>query len=332
MNTRKSLIHHLAGAYEQYRVERDTIRLGQGMQPRQSGRLRRLVHWLTPNGGTLLLIAVLILTTNVWAKPLLSPTSAPGPSATTVNYQGRLADSGGSPLSGTYGMTFALYDAPTDGSLVWGPESHAAVVVSEGLFSVGLGSQTGGGIPTSVWGGDRYLEITVGGETLLPRELIRSVSIAGMALTVPDGSITDEKLDFRLPQLLGQETCDSCGRPTESVASGWNPVKGTDSQDIIEVTVTTRGGPIVVHMTSRYGMDPARGHWCGVQVSQGESQIHLSHLDGDTSVTSSDYGCSGTYVFPDLSAGTYTFRAMGYMRSNTTVEWKSQRQIAVYEF
>ena len=49
--------------------------------------------------------------------------------------------------------------------------------VSGGLFSVGLGSQTGGGIPTSAWNGDCYLEITVGGETLSSRELIRSVPI-----------------------------------------------------------------------------------------------------------------------------------------------------------
>jgi hypothetical protein len=86
-------------------------------------------------------------------------------------------------------MSFALYDAAEDGTLIWGPENHTAVPVSEGLFSVGLGSQTSGGIPTSVWNGDRYLEITVGGETLSPRELIRSVPIAGMALTVPDGAI-----------------------------------------------------------------------------------------------------------------------------------------------
>ncbi|MCP4537575.1 MAG: hypothetical protein GY832_10545, partial [Chloroflexi bacterium] len=85
-------------------------------------------------------------------------------------------------------------DAATGGSIVWGPEAHPAVPVSEGLFSVGLGSQTGGGIPTTTWNGDRYLEITVGGETLSPRELIRSVPIAGMALTVPDGAITASKL------------------------------------------------------------------------------------------------------------------------------------------
>ena len=155
----------------------------------RTGQMHPVLRWLMPNGGTLLLIAALILTQRVWAKPSLAPAAAPWPGATTVNYQGRLADSGGSPLSGTYGMTFALYNAASGGSLVWGPESHTAVPVSEGLFSVGLGSQTGGGIPTHVWNGDRYLEITIGGETLSPRELIRAVPIAGLALTVPDRAI-----------------------------------------------------------------------------------------------------------------------------------------------
>ena len=150
----------------------------------------RWALWL----GALLVIALLALTTSVWARPLLEAANTPGPNSTTVNYQGRLADAAGLPLSGDYAMTFALWDAPSGGSLVWGPESHAAVPVSEGLFNVGLGSLTSGGIPTSAWDGDRYLEITVGGETLAPRELIRSVPIAGMALTVADGAITSTQI------------------------------------------------------------------------------------------------------------------------------------------
>jgi hypothetical protein len=186
----KSLFTYVAEAFDLYRAEQC---IGQPEQTVQPGRFRRLVRWLTPNGGTLLLIAILLLTQNVWARPAASP-SAPGPSATTVNYQGRLADNGGTSINDTVGMSFSLWDAATDGNLIWGPESHAAVPVSDGLFSVGLGSQTSGGIPTSTWSGDRYLEITVGGETLEPRELIRSVPIAGMALTVPDGAISTEQI------------------------------------------------------------------------------------------------------------------------------------------
>ena len=166
-------------------------------QPSDPARVKpasRLLRWFIPNGGTLLIAAVLIFTQRVWAQGSLAPASAPGPSATTVNYQGRLANSGGAPLTGNYGMTFTIWDAASGGNSIWGPESHDAVPVSSGLFSVGLGSRTSGGIPTTVWNGDRYLEITVGGETLSPRELIRSVPIAGMALTVPDGSITTAKI------------------------------------------------------------------------------------------------------------------------------------------
>ncbi len=190
MNKRKNLLIVLGEWWEQQSQSCLT------KPDKPSSRSHRFLHWLTPNGGTLLLIAVLILTQNVWARTMQSTANAPGPSATTVNYQGRLADSGGTPLDETLGMSFSLWDADTGGSLVWGPESHAAVPVSEGLFSVGLGSQTGGGIPTTTWNGDRYLEITVGGETLSPRELIRSVPIAGMALTVPDGSVESSDLDL----------------------------------------------------------------------------------------------------------------------------------------
>jgi hypothetical protein len=92
----------------------------------QPNRLSRFLRWLMPSGGTLLLVLILALTANVWAEPLLGATNIPGPSATTVNYQGRLADDAGTPLDGSYGMSFALYDAPTAGNLVWGPEAHEA--------------------------------------------------------------------------------------------------------------------------------------------------------------------------------------------------------------
>jgi len=192
MNEQKSFFVELAELIDRHHSRRRE-RVENTSEP---PRLRRLLRWLTPNGGTLLLIAILLLTQNVWARSTASLAAAPGSSATTINYQGRLADLGGTPLDGSYGMSFSLWDAASGGNLIWGPENHPAVPVSEGLFSVGLGSQTSGGIPTNTWNGDRYLEIAVGGETLSPRELIRSVPIAGMALTVPDGAVKSNNLDL----------------------------------------------------------------------------------------------------------------------------------------
>lgn len=202
-----------------------------------SNSLVRILRWLVPNGGTLLVVIVLILTQQVWAKPFQSTSDAPGPSATTINYQGRLADNAGTPLDGSYAMRFSLYDAATEGNLVWGPEIHDAVPVSEGLFSVGLGSQTSGGIPTSAWNGDRYLEITVGGETLSPRELIRSVPIAGMSLTVPDGAIgADQIADGVITQVEAPSLLKSANGNNEIIRSGNSVFDGTDADGFIEIT------------------------------------------------------------------------------------------------
>lgn len=161
--------------------------------PLPTQTLRRLLRWLTPSGGTLLILALFFFAQTAGAIPLPARSSAPNwPDAPTINYQGRLADSGGTPINDTLAMQFSLYDSDVDGAMLWGTETHATVPVSDGLFSVALGSQTTGGIPTNVLSGDVWLEITVDGETLNPREQLRAVPYAmqaSVALTVPDGAI-----------------------------------------------------------------------------------------------------------------------------------------------
>ncbi len=294
MNEQKSLIHHFVEAYERYHAEQRTAAPAQRERLQHPNRLRRFLRWLTPNGGTLLLIVALIATAQVWAKPLTSPTNAPGPSATTVNYQGRLADSGGTPLDGPYGMSFSLWDADTDGSLVWGPEGHAAVPVSEGLFSVGLGSQTSGGIPTNVWNGDRYLEITVGSETLSPRELIRSVPIAGMALTVPDGAISSRNMAPTMFSIYssGEVSVSSDSTEVLSLAVDF-PV---DATYLIFVRVSSRpdqDGRIISSLKDENGNDIAG------------SGLHTYHCASCTHTGST----STVYSF---SAGAHTIRLFAF--------------------
>jgi hypothetical protein len=148
-----------------------------------------------PNGGTLVVIAALLLTQNVWARSATAPAGTAETSFTTINYQGRLADSSGESISGTVTMVFALYDSFTAGNLIWGPESHDNVPVSNGLFNVQLGSQIPGGVPASVLDdGGVWLEVTVEGDTLSPREKLAAVPFAIVAGTVADESITTAKI------------------------------------------------------------------------------------------------------------------------------------------
>lgn len=100
------------------------------------------------------------------ALAVLSAANADVPA--TVSYQGNLTDSGGSPLSGTYQMAFAVFTAASGGTQLWS-ETHPSVTVADGLFSVLLGSNTP--IPDTVFNApNRWLSITLNGtETIIPR-------------------------------------------------------------------------------------------------------------------------------------------------------------------
>jgi len=93
-----------------------------------------------------------------------------------INYQGWLGtadDTTG--VTGTFTMVFKIYDAETDGNNLWS-ETHE-VQVSHGVFNVILGSSNP--IPAEIFTGDAlWLEVSVAGEVLSPRQKLVSVGYA----------------------------------------------------------------------------------------------------------------------------------------------------------
>ena len=121
------------------------------------------------------------------------------PSSLFFSYQGQLLDSGGNPVTGSVPMTFALYTSSTGGTACW-TEAHSgsqAVDVQDGLFHVLLGQLTP--LNTACLTGDVYLELTVNGERLSPREVMTSVFHAQEASTLPDGAVTQGGLTVNGP-------------------------------------------------------------------------------------------------------------------------------------
>ncbi|MFQ5608152.1 MAG: hypothetical protein ACE5GA_09415, partial [Candidatus Zixiibacteriota bacterium] len=94
-----------------------------------------------------------------------------------ANYRGRLVDDSGAPLTGSYSITFNLYTQPLGGVAVW-TETHTGVAVSDGLFTVGLGTLTPlAGI--EVPGDEFWIGITVGSDPeLAPRTRVLSTFFA----------------------------------------------------------------------------------------------------------------------------------------------------------
>ncbi len=84
---------------------------------------------------------------------------------TAFTYQGKLTDSAGVPLTGSYDMTFKLFDADTGGAQVGSTVTLTGVNVSAGLFTVGLDF----GAAPFASGAARWLETTVAGTVLSPR-------------------------------------------------------------------------------------------------------------------------------------------------------------------
>jgi len=166
--------------------------------------MKTCLKHMVPNTGSLLLIALMLLTQSAVAAPTsqqgappneaiqpTNPAAINGPTSTIFSYQGQLANAAGAPIaSATLPMTFKLYPVATAGTPCWS-EDHTggnAVNIQNGLFHVLLGQLTA--IPLACLTGDAYLELAVNGETLSPRELLTNVAFAVEASTLAAGATT----------------------------------------------------------------------------------------------------------------------------------------------
>lgn len=193
----KSLLTYIGEAFDQHRRQRKSSQVAP--QPRLGARHRmNHTNWLLPTPGsvafTLIAIVTLLWAQSAGALPLAAPSAA---STGTIAYQGRLADTAGAPLTGTYNMTFRLYSAASGGTPLWEEQWTGAnsVQVSDGLFNVILGSLAA--IPQNVVAANSslFLGITVGTDSeMVPRVQLGSVPFAVQALTVPNGSVTTAKI------------------------------------------------------------------------------------------------------------------------------------------
>lgn len=125
----------------------------------------------------------------------LATAVADGPVPRTINYQGYLTDSTGSPVDAPVNLALALYRTPSGGSPLW--SSARLVPVEAGLFSVLLGSEVA--LPAGLSDGPLYLGVAVDGDAeMTPR---RSLSSQGFALRAESadalqGASLDDVLAF----------------------------------------------------------------------------------------------------------------------------------------
>jgi hypothetical protein len=107
-------------------------------------------------------------------------TSAPADVPLLVNYQGQLLDPAGNPVAGNVSVTLGIWDSATAGNELY-RETHSSVLLVLGVYSLSIG----GGTPVAGFFDEltfadpnRWLEVTINGEILTPRQPIQSVAYA----------------------------------------------------------------------------------------------------------------------------------------------------------
>jgi hypothetical protein len=102
-----------------------------------------------------------------------------------ISYQGSVTDSEQVPLNGSYTMVFRLYSVEGATVPIWAEQQ--TVSVTNGVFQVQLGAGTNlvGGVldSTLIAGQERWLEIEIEGEVLLPWQRLTSAAYALRAET-----------------------------------------------------------------------------------------------------------------------------------------------------
>lgn len=114
----------------------------------------------------------------------------------SMTHQGRLLDDAGEPMTGTTTLKFSIYDAASDGALLWESRDLQVDLGDTGFYSVTLGGSENP-IDVQKLGNEKAAYITMsvdGGEELSPRLKLRSVPFAlraGQADTVAEGAVDE---------------------------------------------------------------------------------------------------------------------------------------------
>jgi collagen triple helix repeat protein len=121
-------------------------------------------------------LVIRIATGLAFAAALATCTTSEASVSTLINYLGFLRDAGGSPITGSTSLEFAIFDVATGGTALW-TEAHPGTVVNAGNFDVLLGGTTA--FPGTLFSqGSLWIETRVAGVPLAPRRVLGAAPFA----------------------------------------------------------------------------------------------------------------------------------------------------------
>ncbi|TPW03396.1 MAG: serine threonine rich antigen, partial [bacterium] len=228
-----------------------------------------------------------------------------------INYQGRLTDSSGKAVSGSYAFKFRLYDALTSGTKQWEESQTVTLIESDnGVFSVVLGSST---VLTSVdFNTPMWLSVQVDSDSeMTPRQRLTidssssgklTITRAGTALVITPSSAPSASTKMIDVQNTSGTTKFSVDYEGDVTVAGDLAVTGTVSGST-SITGTT-GTTWTIDSDNTSGTEPASGAGLVVEGGSGDASFLWDATNDELDINKS-VNISGTLSATNItSSGT----------------------------
>jgi hypothetical protein len=181
------------------------------------------------SGLWLLLVLLLSISSSLQAQQQAVPTSAPQTGVPRlIKFAGSATDAGGKALSGTVGITFAIYQDQQGGGPLW-METQNVELDRSGRYTALLGAGKPDGLPMDSFttGEARWLGVRVNGGEEQPRVLLLSVPYALKAADAQTlGGLPPSAFVLAAPaaSLTSTTSAASQGATAQPLATGTTPV------------------------------------------------------------------------------------------------------------
>ena len=300
--------------------------------------------------------------THIWGLAVavalfLAPAVVAAAVPQTISYQGYLTNATGQPVNGPVNLTFRLYSVDTGGTALWS-ETHTGVVLSNGIYSVVLGSGTPTPVPITLpFDALYYLGITVSTDPeMTPRQKLTATPYALRAREadgVAAGSITEAQVT-NLTTDLASKAAKGANSDITSLAGLTTPLSvtqggtGSASQNFVDLTnnqtvagiktfssdLTLSGNLNLPATTATTGIIRSGGsplmHTFGTNnLFTGIAAGNLSMSGSDNTASGSSALSSNTTASKNTAVGTSALRTQSYDNNGTA--WDSSNTAIGFE-